>query len=87
MPFRILYLPECLEKDIPRLDRTVLKRIKQTIESRLMENPTDFGKPLRHTKEGLWSLRVGDWRVIYKIAGTEVLILRIGHRREVYGLI
>jgi mRNA interferase RelE/StbE len=87
LPFRILYLPECLEKDVPRLDRAVLKRIKQTIESRLTENPTDFGKPLRHTKEGLWSLRAGDWRVIYKIDGTEVLILRIGHRREVYGLI
>ncbi len=35
---------------------------------------------------GEWRVRTGDYRVIYEIADQEilVLVLRIGHRREVY---
>ena len=84
MPFEIIYHPDCLKRDIKNLDSSDLKRIRQSIEDRLSEAPADFGKPLRHTAKGLWSLRVGDWRVIYKISGHQVLVLRIGHRREVY---
>lgn len=84
MTFEIIYHPDCLKKDIPKLDPSVRKRIRQTIESRLKTSPMDFGKPLRHTIEALWSLRVGDWRVIYKIFKNEVWVLRIGHRKEVY---
>jgi mRNA interferase RelE/StbE len=35
--------------------------------------------------KGYWKLRVGDWRVIYKIQCKTLTILRIGHRREIYG--
>lgn len=84
MSFKIVYHPDCLKKDVPKMDRFLLKRICQTIESRLKSAPMDFGKPLRHTTEGLWSLRVGDWRVVYKMVKTEVWILKIGHRRDVY---
>lgn len=84
MPFEIVYHPDSLKKDIPKLDPPLLKRIRKTIEDRLATAPMDFGKPLRHTKEGLWSLRIGDWRVIYQIFENQVLVLRIGHRREVY---
>lgn len=87
MPFDILYHSDCLQRDIRKLDRPLLKRIRQTIESRLMIAPMDFGKPLRHTKEGLWALRVGDWRILYKITGNQVWILRIGHRSEIYKLL
>ncbi len=49
-----------------------------------MRAPQEFGEPLRRTLKGYWKLRVGDYRVIYKVIETTVLILRIGHRREVY---
>lgn len=84
LPFKIIYHPDCLRQDIPKLDPPLLRRIKQTIENRLASAPMDFGRPLRHTREGLWSLRVGDWRVIYTMSGNRVEIQRIGHRREVY---
>ncbi|MBI2346199.1 MAG: type II toxin-antitoxin system RelE/ParE family toxin [Deltaproteobacteria bacterium] len=86
MPFEILYHSDCLRKDIPKLDRHTRQRVERTIKDRLMTDPATFGKPLRHTTQGIWSLRVGDWRIIYKIAGPQVWILRIGHRREVYKL-
>lgn len=86
MSFEIHYSPECLA-DPRKLDRPTLKRIKLSIEARLGVSPFDYGKPLRHSAHGLWSLRVGDWRVIYKVDNQQVLILKIGHRREVYKLL
>jgi mRNA interferase RelE/StbE len=40
-------------------------------------------RPLIGT-EGLWRLRMGDWRVIFERAETSVLVLRVLHRREAY---
>jgi mRNA-degrading endonuclease RelE of RelBE toxin-antitoxin system len=51
---------------------------------RLAARPAAFGKALRGTLKGLWSGRVGDHRIIYAIAGDEVYVLLIGHRREAY---
>lgn len=68
------------------MDVGVRKRIQSSIEERLAENPAEFGKPLRYSAKGLWSLRVGDWRVVYQILGEKILVLRIGHRKEVYSI-
>ena len=59
-------------------------RIRKTIETKLAYAPQNFGEPLRRSLKGYWKLRVGDWRVIYKVEGKSVVILRIGHRREIY---
>lgn len=85
MAFEIIYHPDCL-KDLSKMDTGVKKRIQSSIEERLAENPAEFGKPLRYSAKGLWSLRVGDWRVVYQILGEKVLVLRIGHRKEVYSI-
>jgi mRNA interferase RelE/StbE len=84
MPFKLLYHPLVASDDLPRLDSPTRARLRRAIERRLSTQPQRFGKPLRLTLQGLWALRVGDWRVIYKIEGDEVWILKIGHRREVY---
>lgn len=85
MHYTVVYHPECL-KDIKGLDFSVRKRLKNAIETRLAVAPEDYGKPLRHAAQGFWSLRVGDWRIIYQIRKDDILVLRIGHRREVYKL-
>jgi len=82
--FALRYHPEVVERDIPALDPAIRKRIRRALELRLVTHPEKYGKPLRQSLSGLRKLRVGDWRVIYLIRGTEVWILRIGHRREVY---
>jgi len=60
--FDIVYSTDCLEKDIPKLSKDVLKKIKKAIESRLLVAPTLYGKPLRYTLKNLWALRAGDYR-------------------------
>ena len=67
-----------------RLDGSVRKRIVLRIEA-LEEEPRPSGcKKLAGSD--LWRIRVGDYRVVYSIQDTRlvVLVVRVGHRREVY---
>ena len=83
--FDIFYHPDVAQKDLPRISADQKQRIRRAIEQKLAFFPHEFGAPLRHTLKGYWKLRVGDWRIIYKIEGKNLTILRIGHRREIYG--
>ena len=85
MAFRLLYHPLVKSEDLPRIAAKPRARIRRAIEHRAAAAPARYGKPLRFTLKGLWSLRVGAYRVIYSIQGEEVWVLKIGHRREVYG--
>ncbi len=84
MEFKLIYHHDVVKRDIPALPKTMRIRIKTAIEKRLATRPESHGKPLKHTLHSLWSLRVGDYRVISRIDGDEVAILKIGHRRDVY---
>lgn len=82
--FEVIYHPDVGEKDLPKISGDHRRRIRKAIEVKLTRLPQQFGEPLRHTLKGYWKLRVGDYRVIYKIQGKTVVIFQIGHRREVY---
>ena len=85
MIYRIEYLASVVDEDIPKLTKSVRKQLKVAIEKKLTSHPIEFGKPLRYSLKGARRLRVGDWRVIYKIEPPDVvLIVKIGHRREIY---
>ena len=85
MIYRIEYLTSVVDEDIPNLAKSVRRQVKTAIEEKLASHPIEFGKPLRYSLKGARRLRVGDWRVIYKIEPPDVvLVVKIGHRREVY---
>lgn len=70
-------------RELRRLDRPVAKRIIEKIEQELTSD--DFRPiPLTGPFEGLYKLRVGDYRVIYSFSAASIAILRIAHRRDVY---
>ncbi|OIO51300.1 type II toxin-antitoxin system RelE/ParE family toxin [Candidatus Kaiserbacteria bacterium CG_4_9_14_3_um_filter_50_16] len=73
------------EDDAVRLDSSILKRISVAIETKLSVDPVRFGKPLGYSLRYVRTLRIGDWRVLYQISRTTVIILTIRHRREGYG--
>ena len=52
----------------------------------LLEDPRRVGVPLRDELEGVWSARRGTYRVLYRIDDErrEVIVLRVGHRRDIY---
>ena len=85
MTYRVEYLESVVREDIPRLSKDARHRVRKAIELKLAAHPIEFGKPLRYSLKGARRLRVRDWRVIYKIEPPNVvLILKIGHRKEVY---
>ena len=49
-----------------------------------MVNPIKYGDPLRKTLKGYRKVRVGDYRIVYKIEGEYISILGIRHRKEIY---
>ena len=84
MPYTLRYHPEVAEDDVPDIPANLRQRVARAIRTRLTVNPERYGTPLRGSLRGYWKLRVGDYRVIFKIVGSEVWILAILHRRAVY---
>ena len=87
MPFTLRYHPDVKKIDIPKINENLRLRIKKAIEERLQTAPHQYGEPLKKTLKGYWKLRVGDYRVVFKIVETEVWILGVIHRKDVYGKI
>ena len=87
MSYTIAYHPSVASEDLPKIDKKILARIKRAIEERLMVAPQEYGEPLRRTLKGYWKLRVGDYRVVFKVRKAEIMILGILHRKEVYKII
>ncbi|MBF0521733.1 MAG: type II toxin-antitoxin system RelE/ParE family toxin [Candidatus Omnitrophica bacterium] len=83
--YKVFYL-DSVEQDFESLDKQVRRRVLDKIENHLAKDPKGLGKPLTGPLKGLWRYRVGDFRVIYKIADKEILILiaRVGHRKNIY---
>lgn len=73
------------ERELKRLDRANKNRIITSIFA-LGSNPRPPGCLKVKTEEGVWRIRVGDWRVGYEIddEAHEVVVIRIGHRSEFY---
>ena len=84
MTYALLYHPDVAARDLPPIARDMQERIRRAIEHRLTSEPARYGKPLRYSLKALWSLRVGDYRIVYTVRAREVVILKIGHRRDVY---
>ncbi len=72
-----------VSKDIKNLDKGTAMRLLNRIEKDLVSGGNQ-GKVLSGEYSGLYSLRVGDYRIIYVRLRDGFLVLRIGHRKEVY---
>jgi mRNA interferase RelE/StbE len=67
---------------IERSNPQVYKRVMMKLQSLAVDYK--IGKPLVGPLKGKWSLRVGDYRIIYEFITSTVFVLTINHRREVY---
>ena len=84
MNYNLIYHHDVKKVDLPRIDARNKSMIKRAIEKRLTTSPEVYGKPLRRSLKGYWKLRVGDYRIVFKIAGNEIRILAIIDRKTVY---
>ena len=84
MEYELLYHPDVLTEDLRGVPANIKSRIRKVIEGRLLRDPVSAGRPLRQSLKGHRKLRVGDWRVIYRIEHQIIIILKIGNRKDVY---
>lgn len=82
--YEILIAPSAA-RALRGLDRPVQRRIATAIDG-LAADPRPSGVRKLVGAEGLWRIRVGDYRVVYEIADDRlvVLVVHIGHRRDIY---
>jgi mRNA interferase RelE/StbE len=73
-----------LSKDFKSVSHSDKRTILKNIHKKLTISPFEYGKPLLGELKGYWRLRVGDYRVIYKIKEdiVEVLVIKVGIRRD-----
>jgi mRNA interferase RelE/StbE len=83
MIYRILYHPLVAE-DIKKIPENLKQRIKNAIEKRLVIDPIKAGRPLRQSLVGHRKMRVGDYRIIYRLEFDTIIVLKIGHRKDIY---
>ena len=51
---------------------------------RFEQNPLAHAEPLKQSELGSYRFRIGDYRVVFDLKGQEIIVLRVGHRREIY---
>ena len=76
------------KKILKKLDKYTQKILINWMKNNLegCDNPRVHGKPLSANRSGQWRYRVGDYRIIAEIKDNElvILVIAIGHRRNVY---
>ncbi|NBB90833.1 MAG: type II toxin-antitoxin system RelE/ParE family toxin [Spirochaetes bacterium] len=84
MSYELSYHPQVKQSDLPGIARAARERIRHAIETRLRETPQYYSEPLRKTLKPYRKLRVGDYRVVFRVDGNTVFVLAILHRKEAY---
>lgn len=88
MAWRIEITDEA-RKQLKKLGHAEAKRIRDYLRHRVepLDNPRQLGKSLKGELSELWRYRVGDYRLICELRDETlvVLVVRIGHRKQIYG--
>jgi len=82
--YTIEYHTDVLKLDVPRLSKTILLRIQKAVVEKLQVQPSIFGVPLRSPLQGYMKLRVGDYRIVFKVKKKNVYVIAMSHRKKVY---
>jgi mRNA interferase RelE/StbE len=70
-------------KDIRKLEPKVKDRIGKAL-LRYAGDPLKHAEKLTEPRLGEYRFRIGDYRVIFDLEGEEIVVLRAGHRKDIY---
>ncbi|HZY30513.1 MAG TPA: type II toxin-antitoxin system RelE/ParE family toxin [Candidatus Methylomirabilis sp.] len=82
MRYRLVYTRRA-ERDIQGLDPDIKERLGKAL-LRYEEDPLKHAEKLTQSVLGSYRFRIGDYRVVFDLEGNEIVVLRVGHRREIY---
>ena len=73
------------KKDLGRLDRQVARRITEKLDFWVGSGkPLEFAGILTDYELGAYRFRMGDYRIIFDVEGETIVVLAVGHRRDIY---
>jgi len=70
-------------KDLEHINQQDKQRIAKKLQE-YANNPEGYARKLINPKLGTYRFRMGDYRVIFDIEDGDIVILRIGHRKDIY---
>jgi len=80
---RFIVPTEKFERDVKKIrDKSLKEKLQKQID-KIAAN-SGFGKPLSYSLKGEWTIYVKPYRLIYKVEGDRLILLRFEHRKEVY---
>jgi len=87
MAWKIEFDPPA-RRELEKLDKSVSDRILKFLHQRVaaLDDPRKIGERLQGTLKQFWKYRVGNYRLVCSIKDDRlvVIVLRVGHRREIY---
>ena len=78
--YKLIYT-ERASRDIAGLGTDIKKRIGKAL-LRFQEDPFHYAEPLIDSGLGTYRFRIGDYRVVFDLDDKEIIILRVGHRKD-----
>ncbi|HZE62123.1 MAG TPA: type II toxin-antitoxin system RelE/ParE family toxin [Burkholderiales bacterium] len=75
-------LPTALAERIRRLHPNIKRKVRAAVD--LLAEDATTGKPLQDDLAGLWSLRIGKFRLIYRFTAEQIELVTFGPRERIY---
>jgi len=82
MKYKIVFTRRAV-KDISKLQPEVEERIGGALR-KYSEDSLSYARGMVDPSLGSYSFRVGGYRVMFDLEGDEIIVLRVGHRKEIY---
>lgn len=82
MSYKLVYTRRAA-KDISKLHGSVKEKIRKILE-KYAENPFLYARKMTDPTLGTYRFRIGEYRVIFDIEDNKIIVLRLGHRRDIY---
>ena len=82
MTYSLVYTNRAI-KDLKQIDEKIKQRIGNTL-LRYSEDPLKYAEKLTDPRLGTYRFRIGEHRIIFDLENSDVVVLRIGHRKDIY---
>ena len=82
MTYELVYTRRAA-RDLDKLDQEALQRVRDGLE-RYRDDPYQFATKLTSAELGTYRFRMGDYRVSFDVDDNKIVVLRVGHRRDIY---
>ena len=82
MKYKVVFTKRAA-RDISNLEPEVKDRLKDAM-TQYSEDPLSHARKMIDPSLGTYRFRIGEYRVIFDIVGEEIIVLRVGHRKDIY---